>query len=93
MPRRAEFQSAFGEALDEQLAKRNMLQTDLARATKADPSYINRLMTGSKVSPRWADLIADTMKLAPAERGKLHAAAARTWGFKLDLIKDQPKKR
>lgn len=83
-----EYQSAFGKALNEQLARTNLKQSDLARAAGVSPSYVNRLMTGeSKVSPDWADLIADTLKLQHDERIKLHTAAATTWGFKLDLTK------
>jgi transcriptional regulator with XRE-family HTH domain len=84
---RAEYQTAFGKALDRQLSKRGLRQADLARATKASPAYVNRLMSGEKVSPEWADIIADTLGLPQKERAELHTAAAISWGFKLDLTK------
>lgn len=87
-----DFASAFGQALDRQLASRGLGQTDLAAATKTSPSYINRLMHGRKVSPEWADKVSDVLSLEPADRQRLHAAAAVTWGFKLELDLT-PKKR
>lgn len=81
------FQSAFGAALERQLAKSSMRQSDLARATSVDPGYINRLMNGAKVSPEWADKIADNTAASPRDRVSLHRAAAATWGYKLDLTK------
>ena len=84
---KATYASAFGKALDEQLARRSMRQSDLARATKASPAYINRMMTHAKVSPEWADLVAEVLHLAPPDRERLHKAAAVTWGYKLDLTK------
>lgn len=90
MPRRAgktTYQSAFGKALDRQLSKRRLRQSDLARATKTSPAYINRAMQGGKVSPEWADLIAETLHLSKMETTELHTAAAVSWGFKLDLTK------
>jgi plasmid maintenance system antidote protein VapI len=80
-----DYESAFGLVLQEQLAKSSVKQSDLSRAANVSPSHISRLMTGSKVSPEWADLIADVLKLAPPDRIRLHTAAAKTWGFKLDL--------
>jgi hypothetical protein len=45
-------------------------------------------MAGRKsVSPQWADLVADAMKLDESARIELHRAAARDAGYKLDLIK------
>lgn len=81
------YQSAFGQALHEQLTKKKVRPADLSRAANVSSSHISRLMTGSKVSPEWADLISDALALEPAERQKLHTAAAKSWGFKLDLTK------
>jgi transcriptional regulator with XRE-family HTH domain len=84
---REEFASAFGQALDRQLAKKGLGQSDLANATGTSASYINRLMRGRKVSPEWADKVSDVLDLTPKDRRSLHVAAAVTWGFKLDLTR------
>lgn len=86
-----DYASAFGRALDHQLAKKGVAQADLASATGASASYINRLMTGRKVSPQWADKVSDVLHLDPHDRRTLHTAAAVTWGFKLDLT-PEPRK-
>lgn len=87
--RASKFRSDFGKALDEQLAKKGKLQSDLARATNTDPAYINRLMqAGSKVSPEWTEIICNSLQVSGEDRVKLHRAAASTWGYKLDLTKD-----
>jgi transcriptional regulator with XRE-family HTH domain len=86
-----DFASVFGQALDRQLAKKGLAQADLASATGASPSYINQLMRGRKVSPEWADKVSDVLRLDPKDRTSLHAAAAVTWGFKLDLT-PEPRK-
>ena len=83
--------SVFGRALDHQLAKKGLAQADLASAIGASPSYVNRLMRGRKVSPQTADRVSDVLRLGPKERTSLHAAAAVTWGFKLDLT-PEPRK-
>lgn len=90
MPRHkgeSEYSSAFGKALDAQLKGRGLTQADLARATKTSPAYINRAMKGGKVSPEWADLIANSLRASQEARAELHKAAAISWGFKLDLTK------
>lgn len=80
------YKTAFGQALAEQLARRHLRQADLARATSSTPGWVNKTMTGAKAaSPGWADLIADVLGLGPEERRRLHYAAARDAGFKLDL--------
>jgi len=77
--------TAFGKALDTQLAKRQWRQTDLARATQKSPAYINRVMTGSaKASPQWADLVASVIRANQSERQQLHRAAAIDAGYKID---------
>ena len=67
---------------------RGTSQRALASATGRHPSYITQTMNGTKsVSPQWADLVADVLKLPEKERVKLHRAAASDHGFKLDLTK------
>ena len=87
MPGKSDYATAFGAALSEQLSKRKMQQSDLARQTGVTSAYISRLANGaSSPSPQWVDLIADTLKLPDHERGRLHAAAARAKGYRVDLL-------
>lgn len=82
------YETAFGQALAEQLEQQCSTQADLASATGTSRSYVNQTMSGKKpVSPRWADLVADVLNLPEHERAKLHRAAATDAGFKLDLTK------
>jgi cyanate lyase len=76
----------FGASVSAALAERQLSQADLAEALGRSPAYLNQTMTGTKpASAKWADLVADTLKLSRAKRAELHAAAARDHGFKLDL--------
>jgi plasmid maintenance system antidote protein VapI len=85
-PGKIDYATEFGRALDEQLADRSIRQADLARATESSPAYINRMMTGStRASPQWVDLVAKVLKANPQERRRLHRAAAKDAGFKIDL--------
>src|SRR3954470_3560388 len=82
---RDKYASAFGKALDEQLARSSMRQSDVAKRTGVSPAYVNRLMTGkAKASPQWVDLVSRTLDLPAREERKLHVAAARDAGFKVD---------
>ena len=73
------------------LAEHRMSQIELANALGKSASYTNQVMTGrKKPTPRWADLVADTLGLSAAQRAALHRSAAKDNGFKLDLTK--PKK-
>jgi transcriptional regulator with XRE-family HTH domain len=85
MPRTTRY-SRFGASVKEALVERQISQAELAVALGRSPAYLNQTMTGTKpASAQWADLIADVLKLSPAKRVELHAAAARDHGFKLDL--------
>jgi cyanate lyase len=78
--------SEFGATVSRHLRNRSMTQETLASAIGRSQSYTNQVITGQKVpSARWADLVADALKLSPEERQKLHAAAARDNGFKIEL--------
>jgi len=80
--------STFGSAVAEHLAKRGMTQLDLARSVKHSPSSTNMVLTGSRgASPEWVELVSRTLKLSVKEEQKLHYAAAKDHGFKLDLTK------
>lgn len=85
--RTSDYVSEFGKALDEQLSRRSMRQLDLATATGTSPAYINRMLNGAKVSPEWADTVAQALAASPEERRRLHVAAAMSWGYRLDLTK------
>ncbi len=76
----------FGQSVAAHLRERGMTQEDLAEATGMSQPYTNQILTGRKTaSARWADLVADALKLAPKERAGLHAAAAKDNGFKIEL--------
>jgi transcriptional regulator with XRE-family HTH domain len=82
----AKKQSEFGQNVSELLRQRNLTQDGLASAAGRSQSYTNQVINGQKApSARWADLVADVLELTPEERKKLHAAAARDNGFKIDL--------
>lgn len=86
MSRRSKYETAFGTSVSGALAEARMSQTDLADKLGKSSAYTNQTMTGRKrVSPQWADLIADTLQLSPERRRDLHVAAAKDFGFKIDL--------
>lgn len=88
MTRRNKYSTEFGASASSMLADRSMTQTDLANSTGVSTAYTNALITGKKKpSAQWVDLISDALDLAPEERRKLHTAAAKAHGFKLDLTK------
>lgn len=79
------YNSNFGREVSNSLASRNTTQSALATATGTTAAYVNQTITGVKrPSARWADLIADVLQLPDDERRKLHLAAAKDHGFKLD---------
>jgi transcriptional regulator with XRE-family HTH domain len=76
----------FGKYVSALLKSRDMTQDHLAAATGMSQPYTNQVVNGRKTaSARWADLVADALKLSPDERAKLHAAAAKDNGFKIEL--------
>jgi transcriptional regulator with XRE-family HTH domain len=78
--------SEFGERVSELLKQRQLTQENLAYAIGRSQSYTNQVINGQKSpSAQWADLVANVLKLPPAERRKLHVAAARDNGFKIEL--------
>lgn len=82
----AKERSEFGRNVSKLLKQRNRTQESLAYAIGRSQSYTNQIINGQKApSARWADLVADALKLTAEERKKLHAAAARDHGFKIDL--------
>lgn len=84
MSNRKKYKTAFGEALAEQLERRQVTQSELAKAANVSNTYANHTMAGRKsASPQWADLVADVLKLSDKERAELHRAAARDKGYKI----------
>jgi transcriptional regulator with XRE-family HTH domain len=82
----AKERSEFGQNVSKLLKQRKRTQENLAYAIGRSQSYTNQIINGQKApSARWADLVADALKLTAQERKKLHAAAARDNGFKIDL--------
>ena len=78
----------FGDTVRSTLTASGTTQTDLANQLGTSTSYLNHTLTGRKpVSPTWADLVADVLNLPDSERQRLHEAAAKDQGFKLDLTK------
>jgi transcriptional regulator with XRE-family HTH domain len=78
--------SEFGRKVSELLKLRSLTQEDLASAVGRSQSYTNQVINGQRSpSAQWADLVANALGLSPEERKRLHAAAARDNGFKIDL--------
>lgn len=81
--------TAFGEALSDLLWDYRKRQTDLSRDLGISTSYVNALKTGKKAAAApTVDRIADALGARPEDRVRLHRAAARDAGFKLDLPDD-----
>jgi DNA-binding Xre family transcriptional regulator len=78
--------TAFGAALSDLLWDYRKRQTDLSRDLGISTSYVNALKTGKKAAAApTVDRIADALGARPEDRVRLHRAAARDAGFKLDL--------
>jgi hypothetical protein len=87
---KARFRTEFGSALSIQLAKQKTTAASLAEKLGITASYATQTMTGhTRASPRWVDLVSDALNLCDTDRGELHIAAARDYGYKIDLT---PKK-
>jgi|GEM_PF-1456281 len=81
--------SGFGEVLDRILMRRGLRASQLAAGLGVTPSYLSALVTGQKpVSAERVDQIADLLGAGPEERTRLHRAAAKDLGFRLDLPDD-----
>jgi transcriptional regulator with XRE-family HTH domain len=75
------FASAFGEALDKQLAARAMRRVDLAAAMDVSQSYVSKVANGTgNASPRTVARFAGALNLNAAETSSLMAAAAQAKG-------------
>ena len=81
MARRDKNNSAFAAALSEQLARRSLTQSDLARASGVTRAYVSRLANNAAPSPEWVDKIAASTAATPVEYASLSVAAAASHGF------------
>ena len=76
------------EALGEILAGRKLSQARAASASGFSQPYLNQVATGKRLpSADWVDTVANALGLSPEERERLHRAAAKDHGFKIDLTK------
>ena len=81
--------TAFGTALSELLWDYRKRQTDLSRELGTSTSYVNALVRGKKAAAApTVDRVADALGARPEDRVRLHRAAARDAGFRLDLPDD-----
>ncbi len=75
-------------ALGEILAERRVSQYRVSKLAGISQPYMNQVATGRRrASAEWIDLISNALDLTPEERERLHRAAARDHGFKIDLTK------
>ncbi|EYD75336.1 hypothetical protein Rumeso_03096 [Rubellimicrobium mesophilum DSM 19309] len=76
------------QALGEILAGRGLSQYRAAKMAETSQPYLNQVATGRrKASAEWIDLIANALDLSPEESERLHRAAAKDHGFRIDLTK------
>jgi plasmid maintenance system antidote protein VapI len=84
----ADYKTAFGVALSEQLNANGLSPKALAEGIGADASVVSRLMNNKRtVTPDWVDTISQALQLSPKNTQILHRAAAIDAGYKLDLTK------
>lgn len=77
-----DYASAFGKALDEQLAQKSMRKSDLASALGVTPSYVSRLASGAtNASPSMVNSVSTAMGLDQKAWSSLMQAAAEQKGY------------
>ncbi|WP_218014061.1 helix-turn-helix domain-containing protein [Rubellimicrobium roseum] len=80
------------QALGEILAGRDLSQARAAKLAGTSQPFLNQVATGRrKPSAEWVDLIAAALALSPEESERLHRAAAKDHGFRIDLTERRPK--
>lgn len=78
--------SAFGAALEAELRARAETQTAVAGRVGVSPAYLSSVMTGRRTaSAEFADRVTEALRLGLDGRERLHRAAARDRGFRLDF--------
>lgn len=79
----------FGQALESVLDSRGLRQKDLAEMMNVSAAYVSATATGRKgISPERIEGITAALSLSREEEVKLHRAAAKDQGFRLDLPED-----
>lgn len=82
-------ETEFGRAFSKALDRHQLTQVDVAARLNATQPYVSALSAGrKKATASTVDKVADAIGADPAERVKLHRAAAQDAGFKLDLPDD-----
>lgn len=80
--------SETGKALGEILSGRDVSQSRLARLTARSQPYVNQVVNGKRhPSAEWIETMANALALEDTERERLHRAAAKDHGFRIDLTK------
>lgn len=80
--KKPDYASAFGAALDRQLAKRSMRPADLAAALNVSPAYVSRVRSGTvTVSASNATKFAEAIGANAEGYNALLNAAATASGF------------
>ena len=81
--------SRFGAELDRVLDARAVTTSAAARTLGTSAAYLSSVRNGTKkISPTRIDQLASAFALDPDEAARLHRAAARDAGFRLDLPDD-----
>lgn len=76
----------FGSSVSATLAELDLTQNELSGKLGKHKTYVNHTITGHRrASAAYVDLVADVLNLSNEARVKLHKAAAKDHGFKLDL--------
>jgi transcriptional regulator with XRE-family HTH domain len=77
-----------GASLGDILAGRGLSQASAAARARISQPYFNQVVRGRRLaSADWIDTVANALGLDAIEREKLHRAAAKDHGFKIDLTK------
>lgn len=79
----------FGRLFSEALERRGKSRTEISKKIGTSLAYVSALSVGAKfATSSTVDRLADALELDDVERVRLHRAAARDAGFKLDLPDD-----
>ena len=75
-------------ALGAILSERSVSQYRASKLAGVSQPYMNQVATGRRrASADWIELVSDALDLTAEERERLHRAAAKDHGFKIDLTK------
>lgn len=85
----AESGKAFPKVFRSLSESQEVTQTEISAALGTSTAYVSQLATGVKTpKPETIDKLASAMSLDETATRKLHAAAAKDMGFRLDLPDD-----